>query len=83
LSELLSLYRPEEWPEVLSVTQVAELLSITPSVVRRAIGTKQLDGVVVGGQWRIAAPSVWPLVPASIRARWREGPWNQWEIDQE
>jgi excisionase family DNA binding protein len=83
LTESLSLHRPEQWPEVLSVAQVASLLSISPSVVRRAITHKQLDGVLVGGQWRIAAPSVWPLVPASIRAHWPEGPWNEWEIEQE
>ena len=79
MDKSLSLYRPEEWPEVLSVAQVAHLLSVHPNVVRRTISRKELDGVLVGGQWRIAAASVWPLVPVSIRANWPEGPWNEWE----
>ena len=77
----LSLHRPDEWPEVLSVVQVAELLSIGRQAVVAMIERGDLSGVAVGGQNRIAAESVWPLVPPAIRAKWPEGRWRE-ETDQ-
>lgn len=77
----LSLHRPDEWPEVLSVTQVSNLLSIGRSAVVAAIERGELSAIAIGGQYRIAAESVWRLVPAEIRARWPEGRWRQDEPD--
>ena len=73
----LSLHRPDEWPEVLSVTQVAELFAVGGAAVRAAIRRGELSAVAVGGQYRIAAESVWRLVPAEIRAQWPDGRWRQ------
>lgn len=73
----LSLHRPDEWPEVLSVAQVAELLSVGRQAVVAGIERGDLSGVAIGGQYRIAAESVWPLVPAAIRAKWPEGRWRE------
>ena len=73
----LSLHRPDEWPEVLSVTQVAGLFSVGAAAIRAAIRRGELSAVAVGGQYRIAAESVWRLVPAEIRAQWPEGRWTQ------
>jgi excisionase family DNA binding protein len=72
----LSLHRPEEWPEVLSVSQVADLLAIGRGAVVAAIERGQLSAVAIGGQYRIAAESVWRLVPSEIRANWPEGRWR-------
>ena len=60
----LSLHRPDEWPEALSVSQVAELLAIGRAAVIAAIERGELSAVAIGGQYRIAAESVWRLVPA-------------------
>lgn len=71
----LSLHKPDEWPEVLSVTQVAQLLAIGRAAVISAIERNELSAIAIGGQYRIAAESVWRLVPAEIRANWPEGRW--------
>lgn len=73
----LSLHRPDEWPEVLSVTQVADLFAVGTAAVRAAIRRGELSAVALGGQYRIAAESVWRLVPAEIRAQWPDGRWRQ------
>lgn len=75
----LSLHRPDEWPEVLSVTQVADLFAVGPAAVRAGIRRGELSAVALGGQYRIAAESVWRLVPAEIRAQWPDGRWTQKE----
>ncbi len=72
----LSLHRPNEWPEVLSVSQVAQLLAIGRAAVIAAIERDELSAVAIGGQYRIAAESVWRLVPEEIRAKWPEGRWR-------
>ena len=72
----LSLHRPDEWPEVLSVSQVAQLLAIGRPAVTAAIERGELSAVAIGGQYRIAAESVWRLVPEEIRANWPEGRWR-------
>jgi excisionase family DNA binding protein len=72
----LSLHRPDEWPEVLSVAQVAELLAVGRRAVMAAIERGELSAVAIGGQYRIAAESVWRLVPAEIRSNWPEGRWR-------
>jgi excisionase family DNA binding protein len=72
----LSLHKPNEWPEVLSVAQVAQLLSIGRAAVIAAIERGELSAVAIGGQYRIAAESVWRLVPAEIRAGWPNGRWR-------
>jgi excisionase family DNA binding protein len=72
----LSLHRPDEWPEVLSVAQVAQLLAIGRAAVIAAIERGELSAVAIGGQYRIAAESVWRLVPAEIRANWPQGRWR-------
>lgn len=73
----LSLHRPDEWPEVLSVTEVSSLLSVGRSAVVAAIERGELSAVAIGGQYRIAAESVWRLVPDEIRAGWPEGRWRR------
>ncbi len=72
----LSLHRPDEWPEVLSVSQVAQLLAIGRAAVIAAIERGELSAVAIGGQYRIAAESVWRLVPDEIRANWPDGRWR-------
>jgi excisionase family DNA binding protein len=72
----LSLHRPDEWPEVLSVTQVAQLLAVGRAAVISAIERNELSGIAFGGQYRIAAESVWRIVPEEIRADWPEGRWR-------
>ena len=72
----LSLHRPDEWPEVLSVSQVAELLAIGRAAVIAAIERGELSAIAIGGQYRIAAESVWRLVPTEIRANWPDGRWR-------
>ena len=72
----LSLHRPDEWPEVLSVAQVADLLSVGRRAVISAIERGDLSAIAFGGQYRIAAESVWDLVPPKIRADWPEGRWR-------
>ena len=59
------------------MTQVSNLLSIGRSAVVAAIERGELSAIAIGGQYRIAAESVWRLVPAEIRARWPEGRWRQ------
>ena len=66
---------------MLSVTEVSNLLSIGRSAVVAAIERGELSGIAIGGQYRIAAESVWRLVPAEIRAGWPEGRWRQDEPD--
>ena len=75
----LSLHKPDEWPEVLSVSQVAQLLAIGRAAVIAAIERGELSAVAIGGQYRIAAESVWRLVPQEIRANWPEGRWGTQE----
>ncbi len=70
----LSLHRPDEWPEVLSVSQVADLLAVGRRAIIAAIERGDLSAVAIGGQYRIAAESVWRLVPAEIRAQLARGP---------
>ena len=79
----LSLHRPDEWPEVLSVTQVADLFAVGPAAVRAGIRRGELSAVALGGQYRIAAESVWRLVPPEIRAQWPDGRWSQHDGEQE
>jgi len=79
----LSLHRPDEWPDVLSVTQVSSLLSIGRSAVVAAIERGELSAVAIGGQYRIAAESVWRLVPDEIRAGWPEGRWQQGKLESD
>lgn len=72
----LSLHRPDEWPEVLSVSQVSNLLAIGRAAVIAAIERGELSAIAIGGQYRIAAESVWRMVPEEIRANWPEGRWR-------
>jgi excisionase family DNA binding protein len=61
---------------VLSVSQVAQLLAIGRAAVIAAIERGELSAVAIGGQSRIAAESVWRLVPDEIRAGWPDGRWR-------
>ena len=73
----LSLHAPENWPEVLTTTQVAELLAIDRQTVLRMIHRDELPASRVGKVWRIAPEDIWPFVPPGIRARWPDGPWTE------
>jgi excisionase family DNA binding protein len=72
----LSLRNPQDWPPLLTVTQVAELLLLNRQTVLAMIDRKELPAVKAGKRWRIAPEDVWPFVPSGIRARWPEGPWR-------
>lgn len=72
----LSLRAPQDWPEVLTTTQVAQLLGVRVPTVIRMIKRDELPASRVGHLWRIAPEDVWPLVPPGIRERWPEGPWT-------
>ncbi len=61
---------------MLSVSQVAQLLAIGRAAVIAAIERGELSAVAIGGQYRIAAESVWRLVPDEIRANWPDGRWR-------
>ena len=76
----LSLYEPQNWPELLSASQVAQLLHIAHTTVGRWCEEGTIEGVQIGGSrgiWRIPREAVWPLVPPSIRASWPDGPWKE------
>jgi excisionase family DNA binding protein len=72
----LSLHEPQNWPPVLSATEVAHLLRVDRQTIVSMIGRGEIPGVKVGKQWRIAPEDVWPLIPAATRARWPPGPWR-------
>lgn len=72
----LSLHAPEEWPPLLSVTQVAELFVVNRQTVQAWIDRGDLPAVKVGKLWRIAPEDVWPWVPRTIRASWPQGRWS-------
>jgi len=73
----LSLHAPEDWPEVLTTTQVAGLLAINRETVRQMIERHELPAARVGRLWRVAPEDVWPFVPPGIRARWPPGAWRE------
>ncbi|MEA2309310.1 MAG: Helix-turn-helix domain [Thermoleophilaceae bacterium] len=73
----LSLYKPQDWPALLSTAQVADLLSVGRETIHAMLARGEINGVRVGRRWRIAADDVWPFVPASIRSQWPEGPWRE------
>jgi excisionase family DNA binding protein len=76
VSRPLSLQAPQDWPALLSVTQVAELLLLNRQTVQAMIARGELPAVKTGKLWRIAPEDVWPFVPTGIRSRWPEGPWR-------
>lgn len=41
------------WPEVLTLNQVAKILSISPEHARKLIDEGEIEAVKFGGQWRI------------------------------
>jgi excisionase family DNA binding protein len=76
----LSLYEPQDWPEMLSASQVAGLLHLAHTTVGRWCEDGTIEAVKLGrvrGVWRIPREAVWPLVPPSIRASWPDGPWKE------
>lgn len=44
----------QSWPEVLTLAQVAQILSISPENARKLIDEGEIEAVKFGGQWRIA-----------------------------
>jgi excisionase family DNA binding protein len=79
----LSIYHPEEWPDLLSTAQVAELLAISRETATGLVRRGELDATHVGRELRIAAQSVWRFVPESIRAQWPAGRWSSPERSKE
>jgi excisionase family DNA binding protein len=73
----LSIYKPQDWPALLSTDQVAALLFIGRGAVIAMLERGELSGIRVGHPWRIAAEAVWPLVPSEIRDQWLPGPWRR------
>jgi excisionase family DNA binding protein len=72
----LSLHAPEDWPALLSVTQVAELFAVNRQTVQAWIDRGELPATKIGRLWRIAAEDVWPMVPRTIRDTWPPGRWR-------
>ncbi len=73
----LSLYQPQEWPEVLSPGEVAQLFRMAQTTISRWCETGEIEAVKFGRAWRIPRDAVWPRVPQSIRATWPDGPWKR------
>jgi excisionase family DNA binding protein len=76
MPEQLSPHDPQDWPAILTTTQVARLLVVNGQTIRTMIDRGELPAVRVGKLWRIAAEDVWPFVPPGIRATWTDGPWR-------
>ncbi len=72
----LSPHAPQDWPAILTTTQVALLLVVNDQTIRTMIERGELPAARVGKQWRIAAEDVWPFVPPGIRATWPQGRWR-------
>jgi excisionase family DNA binding protein len=72
----LDAHNPEDWPAVLSTTQVARLLGVHRDTVLNWCNHGTLAATRPGSQWRIAAEDVWPLMPPGIRATWSPGRWS-------
>ncbi len=72
----LSIHAPQEWPAMLSIRQVADMLNVNYQTIHSLVLRGKLPGVRVAKIWRIAAEDVWPFVPASIRSQWPDGPWT-------
>ncbi len=72
----LSPHDPQDWPAILTTTQVARLLVVNDQTIRTMINRGELPASRVGKVWRIAAEDVWPFVPPGIRATWPAGPWS-------
>jgi len=73
----LSIHRPQDWPALLSIRQVADMLNVNYQTIHSLVLREKLPGVRVGKIWRVAAEDVWPFVPPSIRAQWPDGPWRE------
>ena len=73
----LDVHKPEDWPAVLTTTQVAHLLGVHRDTVLVWCARGALAASRVGTRWRIAAEDIWPLVPPGIRATWTPGPWSE------
>lgn len=73
----LSLYQPQDWPELLSTSQVAGLLHMAHTTIGRWCEDGTIEAVQLGRVWRIPREAVWPLVPPSIRGSWPDGPWKE------
>ena len=73
----LSLYAPQDWPDLLTPTEVADLLRLTRTTVTQWCVRGTIDATQLGGKsWRIPTLAVWPLVPELIRNTWPDGPWK-------
>ena len=42
-----------DYPDLLTVAEVAKILRLNPVTVRRLLSTGQLVGMKIGGSWRI------------------------------
>jgi excisionase family DNA binding protein len=73
----LSLRKPQDWPSVLTTTQIRRAAVGQRQTVLRMIARRELPASRVGKLWRIAPEDVWPFVPPGIRARWPDGPWRE------
>ncbi len=73
----LDIHTPQDWPAVLTTTQVANLLAVDRQTILSLIGRGQLPASRVGKPYRIAPEDVWPFVPPGIRDRWPPGPWRE------
>ena len=76
VSAALSIHDPQDWPVVLTTSQVADLLLVDRQTILAMIKRGDLPASRVGKPYRIAPEDVWPLVPPGIRDRWPAGPWR-------
>ncbi len=82
MSAPLSLREPQNWPPLLSATQVADLLLLERHTVLAMISRGELPATKAGRQWRIAPEDVAPFIPASVREAWPPGPWHVRDQDR-
>ena len=73
----LSLHSPQDWPELLSPSEVAGMLRMAQTTISRWCENGSIEAVRMGRVWRIPREAVWPMVPPSIRAGWPDGPWKE------
>jgi excisionase family DNA binding protein len=53
---------PESWPELLKVSEVAELIRVSEPTVRSMIRRGELEGSKTGRSWRVRASSLRKLL---------------------
>ena len=72
----LNIAHPEEWPELMTADEVAELLRFSRTRIQKWCASGDLEASRIGTQWRIPRIAVWRMMPRSTIVGWGEGPWQ-------